>query len=232
MTMLGRLESALERVIEGSIAGMFRLRVQPAEIGRRLERAMLDGRVASVGAILAPNLFEVRLHPDDAAGFAEWETALGREMESWLSELAFARGLTTVGPIRVQIVRDETVARRSVRATGRFAANDHVPAATPASEHDLPRPLRLLPMQPGDPVITLNSGRHTLGRADDNDLVLHHPEVSRHHARFEPAGSAWRLVDLGSTNGTWVNGVRVEGAIVAAGDEVMFGEMAYVVGPE
>ena len=46
--------------MEGSIAGIFRLRVQPAEIGRRLERAMLDGRVTSVGTSCAPNLYEVR----------------------------------------------------------------------------------------------------------------------------------------------------------------------------
>ena len=73
LIMLARLERALERIVEGSIAGVFRLRVQPAEIGRRLERAMLDGRVTSVGTSLAPNLYEVRLHPEDAAAFAEWD---------------------------------------------------------------------------------------------------------------------------------------------------------------
>src|SRR5919112_5908905 len=120
--MLTRLERALERIVEGSIAGVFRLRVQPAEIGRRLERAMLDGRVTSVGTSLAPNLYEVRLHPEDAAAFTGWEQALSREMETWLAEFAFARGLSTVGPIQVHLVEDTSVGRRSVQAEGRLDA--------------------------------------------------------------------------------------------------------------
>src|ERR671911_52440 len=140
--MLARLERALERIVEGSIARVFRLRVQPAEIGRRLERAMLDGRVTSVGTSLAPNLYEVRLHPEDAAAFAEWDGALSREMETWLGEFAFAQGLSTVGPIRVRLVEDASVGRRSVRAEGRFAGV--APAATQRRpERDLPQPLRL-----------------------------------------------------------------------------------------
>jgi len=227
--MLARLERALERIVEGSIAGVFRLRVQPAEIGRRLERAMLDGRVTSVGTSLAPNLYEVRLHPEDAAVFAGWDEALSREMETWLAELVFARGLSTIGPIRVRLVEDVSVGRRSVTAEGRFAG-----AAAPAAprrrpDQDLPRPLRLLPIEPGVPHLSLRSRPVTVGRADDNDLVLADPEVSRHHARLEPDGQGWRAIDLGSTNGTWVNGVRLNAATIAVGDEVAFGASRYTV---
>ena len=144
--MLARLERALERIVEGSIAGVFRLRVQPAEIGRRLERAMLDGRVTSVGTSLVPNLYEVRMHPEDAAAFAGWDEALSREMETWLAELAFARGLSTVGPIRVRLVEDASVARRSVRAEGRFAAGAVPVASIRQPDRALPQPLRLLPV--------------------------------------------------------------------------------------
>jgi hypothetical protein len=229
--MLARLERALERMVEGSIAGVFRLRVQPAEIGRRLERAMLDGRVTSVGTSLAPNLYEVRLHPEDAAAFAEWDEALSREMETWLAEFAFAQGLSTVGPIRVRLVEDASVGRRSVRAEGRFAAGA-APAATSLQPHrDLPRPLRLLPIEPGVPHLSLRSRAVTVGRADDNDLVIVDPEVSRHHARLEPDGQGWRAIDLGSANGTWVNGVRLAAATIAIGDEVAFGATRYTVAP-
>lgn len=229
--MLGRLERAFERMVEGSIAGFFRLRVQPAEIGRRLERAMLDGRAASVGVTLAPNLYDVRLHPDDAATFAGWEDALSREMETWLAELAFARGLSTIGPIRVRIAADPGITRRSVRAEGRFASG----GASVADRHNKNQPLsplRLRPKSPGVPGMTLSIGPMTVGRADDNDLVLPDPEVSRRHARLEPAGSGWRVVDLGSRNGTWLNGERIDDAIIAAGDEVAFGGTRFTVEPE
>jgi hypothetical protein len=227
--MLARFERAMERIVEGSIAGVFRLRVQPAEIGRRLERAMLDGRVTSVGTSLAPNLYEVRLHPEDAAAFTGWEQALSREMETWLAEFAFARGLSTVGPIQVRLVADASVGRRSVLADGRFAGG-----AAPAEKGlrpncEMSRPLRLLPIDPGTPQMSLVSSPVRVGRADDNDLVLADPEVSRHHARLEPDGPGWRAIDLGSTNGTWVNGVRLNAATIDAGDEVAFGSIRYTV---
>ena len=229
LIMLARLERALERIVEGSIAGVFRLRVQPAEIGRRLERAMLDGRVTSVGTSLVPNLYEVRLHPEDAAAFAGWDEALSREMETWLAELAFARGLSTVGPIQVHLVEDTSVRRRSVRADGRFAGGATPAATSRRPDRTPPRPLRLRPIAPGDPHLSLGSSPVTVGRAEDNDLVLADPEVSRHHARLEPDGQSWRAVDLGSTNGTWVNGVRLNAAPIAVGDEVAFGDVRYTV---
>ena len=226
--MLDRFERAVERLVEGSVAGLFRLRVQPAEIGRRLERAMLDGRVASVGVMLAPNVFEVRLHPDDAAAFADWQEALRREMETWLAEVVFARGLATVGPVRVSIVADPKVSRRSVRATARFEGRV---GAVEAVRPD-PRPARLLPIDNDfSPLILAGSAPKTIGREQDNDLVLTHPEISRRHARLERNGQGWRIVDLHSTNGTWINGERIEAAAVSAGDEVAFGGLRFAVEP-
>jgi hypothetical protein len=227
--MLARFERALERIVEGSIARAFRLRVQPAEIGRRLERAMLDGRVTSVGSSLAPNLYEVRLHPEDAATFTGWDQALSREMETWLAEFAFARGLSTVGPIQVRLVEDGNVSRRSVQAEGRFAGGAASAGKSLRSDFGLSRPLRLLPVDPGFPRVALVSSPMRVGRADDNDLVLADPEVSRHHARLELDDQRWRAIDLGSTNGTWVNGVRLRDATIAAGDELAFGGIRYTV---
>jgi hypothetical protein len=227
--MLGRFERAVERLIEGSIAGIFRLRVQPAEIGRRLERAMLNGRVTSVGTTLAPNQYDVLLHPEDAASFAGWEDALSREMESWLAELVFARGLKTVGPIQVRLIEDSSIARRSVRAMGRFA--DAVIPAQPSRPpaRDLPRPLRLLPINSSLPSVALAGDAKAVGRSEDNDLVLRAADVSRHHARLEPDGMQWKVVDLGSTNGTWVNGERLTSATISRGDEVAFGDVRFTV---
>jgi hypothetical protein len=229
--MLDRLERALERLVEGSMATLFRLRVQPAEIGRQLERAMLHGRANSVGATLAPNLFEVRLHPEDARVFSGWEDALCREMETWLADLAFAHGLATVGPIQVQVTEDTAVPRRSVRARAQFSASGSPsPAAT--ATHVAPggpRPLLLRPCDPDVSWQALTSRPITVGRAANNDLVLADAEVSRHHARLEPHGAGWRVVDLGSTNGTWVNGGRIAQAEIGAGDDIAFGGVRFRV---
>lgn len=227
--MLGRLERAFEQIVEGSIAGVFRLRVQPAEIGRRLERAMLDGRVTSVGATIAPNAFEVRLHPDDAASFADWNVALSREMERWLAELAFAKGIATVAAFRVRIIADPTVRRRSVRASARFDTEHRASSPAPASTDARPVILRLMPESPDDAGAILRRGSLTVGRAEDNDLMISDSEVSRHHARLDAHGNVWRAVDLESTNGTWVNGERISQLAIAEGDEVAFGRVRYTI---
>ena len=230
--MLSRFERAVERLVEGSVAGLFRLRVPPAEIGRRLERAMLDGRVASVGVMLAPNDFEARLHVEDAAAFAGWEDALCHELESWLAEVAFARGLTTVGSIRVRIVADSNVGRRSVRATARFEGRGAAPGDQ-SGDRPISPALRLLPLGHGFLALTLSGAvPKTVGRDDDNDLVLSHAEVSRRHARIDRHGQVWRVVDLHSTNGTWVNGGRISDATFGVGDEVAFAGLRFTVAPE
>jgi len=66
-----------------------------------------------------------------------------------------------------------------------------------------------------------------IGRAPDNDVVINHPEVSRQHARLTRRGTAVVLEDLGSTNGTFVNGVRLSaphtlsnGDVIGLGDAV------------
>lgn len=67
----------------------------------------------------------------------------------------------------------------------------------------------------------LGRGTTTIGRAEDCDIVLTDREVSRRHAQIRGESGSYVLVDLGSTNGTMVNGVRVERAIpLRSGDEI------------
>jgi len=68
----------------------------------------------------------------------------------------------------------------------------------------------------------------TIGRSPDCDLPLGDITVSWHHAELRQTGQAWVLVDLGSKNGTRVNGCRAEsGFTVRAGDRVSFGAAAF-----
>lgn len=72
--------------------------------------------------------------------------------------------------------------------------------------------------------------RFTIGRDSGCDLVVTDLTVSRRHARFERAGNSWLLQDLGSMNGTRLNGWLLSGAVpVRAGDQVSFGEVSFVV---
>ena len=74
----------------------------------------------------------------------------------------------------------------------------------------------------------------TIGRHPSADVPFG-PErdldVSGRHAAVFRQGEAWVLRDLGSTNGTWVNGVRLNAATIAVGDELAFGGVRYTVAP-
>jgi pSer/pThr/pTyr-binding forkhead associated (FHA) protein len=65
----------------------------------------------------------------------------------------------------------------------------------------------------------------TIGRADDSDLVLERDLVSRRHAELARRGKAWRLRDLGSTNGTWYRGKRIEEVLLNDGDTFRIGRV-------
>lgn len=73
-------------------------------------------------------------------------------------------------------------------------------------------------------------GTYTLGKGDKCDVILNDSHVSRLHARLEVSAHSVVLVDVGSTNGTWVEGVRIsEPLSLSAEDVVSFGELRLVV---
>ena len=130
MSGLDRFERLMERMVEGSVGKMFRSQVQPAEIGRRLERAMEARPLVSVDGMIVPNDYRVHLNPEDAAQFREFEGPLCRSFEDWLTDIAGERGYRFMGPVRVQLVTDPHVSRRDVQVqTGMEAARAEVQPA-------------------------------------------------------------------------------------------------------
>jgi pSer/pThr/pTyr-binding forkhead associated (FHA) protein len=85
-------------------------------------------------------------------------------------------------------------------------------------------------MRPGEPGATAYplTRRHlVIGRSDDCDVRLPDPGASRRHAEVRCVDDEVTIVDLGSTNGTLVNGVRVQQADLADGDEIVIGETPF-----
>jgi Tol biopolymer transport system component len=70
----------------------------------------------------------------------------------------------------------------------------------------------------------------TIGRTSDNDIVLDDNMVSRHHARLDLQADTYVLTDLGSANGTWVNGRRISAPVsLQANDSIRFGKVSVFV---
>ena len=79
-------------------------------------------------------------------------------------------------------------------------------------------------------VFNLGGEQLTVGRDSTNDIVINDAEISRRHARLTFQGGKYVLEDLGSTNGTFVNGQRLAGPrVLKAGEVVSFGEQIVLV---
>ena len=69
-------------------------------------------------------------------------------------------------------------------------------------------------------------GALRIGRSPDNDLILRDPATSGHHARVERRGEQFWIVDLGSTNGTLVNGEPIQEKELNHDDRITIGQNA------
>lgn len=84
--------------------------------------------------------------------------------------------------------------------------------------------LQLSPLNGSRPIPLRRTRQTVVGRDDDCDVVIPDPSVSGRHAQIAHDGVDWLLTDLGSTNGTWLNGARLaEPAPIEPSDVVQFG---------
>ena len=243
-SILDRFEESFERLVEGSVGRVFKTPVQPAEIGRKLERAMVTNQVISLDSTLAPNDFRVLLNPADLIAFADLLPQLCGQMETWLNDVAELHHFRLIDRTRVLIMGDDAVARRSIQVTAAISDKPHV------SKRDLEesqrtelyrvvaksngvQPLRFK-FENGPQAgveFLLRKSITTLGRSLENDIVLESSEVSRAHARIELQQDGMRIIDLDSTNGTRVNGRSVRSQGLKAGDQIQFGNLtARIIG--
>lgn len=76
--------------------------------------------------------------------------------------------------------------------------------------------------------VDLPTGRSTLGRDNQNDIIIDADSISLVHARLVEKDGHYRVLNLLSTNGTWVNNKKVSDAPLNNGDTVCFGEAEFV----
>jgi hypothetical protein len=204
-----RFERRLERFVEGAFARVFRSGLQPVEIGRRLTREMDLRRTVAPKGVLAPNSFRVVLSAPDRAKFEPIEDELVKELVEVAKDHATAENYLFLGPVSVAVETDT-----SLRPGTLLVAGDMVTGQGTAT----------LTLPDGRRVI-LDQDKVTLGRLPECELAVADPNVSRRHAQVRrgPDGS-WFVEDLGSTNGTKVNGLRISNARkLEDGDEITVG---------
>lgn len=263
MGPLAAIERFFERLFERPSARLFRARLQPVQLQRRIERAMESERLASADRTLVPNRFVIHLHPADLAGFGDMTRSLASELADGALLFARTRRYTLVDRPRVDLLADPTVERADIRVIARFAdpiaGGEHhddgsrragdgpeggdagsVAVTTGGGPADtmvftVPRPaaprarLRVTAPHGAPRSIEFDGTELSIGRAADNDLALADGRVSRHHARLAGRRGTIVYVDLGSTNGSRVNGVPVAELVLGEGDRIELGDSVIVV---
>ncbi|MFN8533887.1 MAG: FHA domain-containing protein [Dehalococcoidia bacterium] len=223
MNPFAHFERLAERIFEQDLPRALGGRLDPLELTRAIDRALDDIPRG------APPPTRLRLDVGAAAATALAGVLAATEIE--LGRYAGARlreRWPDAGPDpRVQIAVAGNLAGRDVRAIldeGRSDAGQTASLVLPAAR---PAGAAAGVVHTGDRAIPIVHLPLAIGRALDNDVVLDDVSVSRYHAQIRANGSGLVVVDLRSTNGTFVNGRRVHGeARIRPGDAVLVGSAA------
>jgi len=242
VSLIGQFEERLERAVEGFFARLFKSGVHPVEIGKRLQRVMEDGKTVALRRTYVPNVYRITVGTQDYDRLAPLEAKIVEELEIFVGEVARQRQWALADSPRVSFAADGRLSTGEFRITAEAVALRSEAQPAPARRAAAPAPVEDVPPPPparpradaGNPsLVMLRDGRPTktvtierrvrIGRQSDNDLVVVDPGVSRHHAEVINAGGACTLHDLGSTNGTYVNGSVVHEHALRDGDQISVG---------
>lgn len=197
---------------------------------------MEENYIVAVDGVIVPNVYELLINPLDLTSLTAQHASLATQLEQWLREVAREEHYRFAGPLQVRLVSSVSVPRRSIEVqaaivetgsddgplTPEVNSRDYRVVPTQAAGRTVCRVKILTGPQAGQ-VYIVNGTTTALGRAIENDIVLESADVSRHHARLEAIGATYRLIDLGSTNGTRVNGRRTSEQMLAPGDTITLG---------
>ena len=198
-----------ERLVEGVFAKAFRSGLTPVEVGRRLTREMDVRRTPDMRGMLAPNHFAIALGPADRQRFESFESAFVRELANAARDHARTEGYHFMGPVEVELETKDNL------TPGMFLLASEVRQGEGGA-------IGALVMPDGDR-IAVGEDPLTIGRLPECDIVLDDSKVSRRHAEVRRDGISVSVVDLGSTNGTMVNGAGIRERALSDGDQITVG---------
>jgi hypothetical protein len=237
------VEKSIENIFDGLFSRAFKSGVKPLQLGRKLLQVVDSERdVDAQGRRVVPNSYLVQLSVADREGFAEIENTLIHELTAAVREYIRQEGYHVEGKARVALRTNPDLRRGKFDVECRNVSTDAISEPMPhVSPEELPEasveaspvlsmvvnnsdtPPAVLSLPTGQR-IELHEGHYVLGRHLDSDIVLNDSNVSRRHAEFVCAAGEVTVRDMGSTNGTKVNGVAVSGnQLLQHGDVINFG---------
>jgi len=234
---------------------LLRSGVRPAELAEAVQDYLREQQTVTDDGVLVPNVLRITLGSKDHERLSRYGITLPRALGTVVVESAADEGWILLGPVKVRIDRDELLRPGAYRLVGRVEPVEGwgpaaAPAASPSSAPPVAPDVDDAPAavtqngsaasDPGgvtDPTLTVRTGvdagatlaldgrRVTAGRGTGCDLIVRDTTVSREHAAFVLRGDVWWVLDLGSTNGTRVNGLRAAEHPIVPGDRIELGDV-------
>lgn len=220
MGLLEQFESRLDRLVNGAFARAFRAEVQPVEIAAALQREMDDrAAVMDRDRTVVPNHFTVELSQHDFERLTGFAQTIVTELTSVVRDHADEQRYTLIGPVEISLGLDASLDTGIFRVTSDAAST---PSAA-ATAHLLPSNPRLLLADGSE--FPLISATVRIGRGSDADLRIDDPSVSRGHAEIALSTPAV-IRDLNSTNGTFIDGIRINQHTLHDGARITVGTVS------
>jgi len=256
MPVLRSIETKIEGLFEGVFGRAFRTSVQPIELARKLVKEMDDHRNVSVSRVYVPNEYTVYLSSQDRKQFAGYEGSLVAELQEYLAEHAQRERYALLGAPVVIVTTDDDLAVGEFGIATRLVEDEASKEPPPPPELPVERPAQtMIYRAPTPPVVeapppepepeperevisltvagrqhAITEERVVLGRSRDAGLRISDVNISRKHAEIRQEGDTFWVVDLGSTNGTLVNGKRIDRHRLRDGDRITLGSTEIVFG--
>lgn len=212
MGILDSVERGLERAVNGAFARTFRSGVQPVEIAAGLKRELDIGSViVDRDRVLAPNHFVVRVSSTDAGRLSGMGRTLEHELLGVVSKYATRQGYQFLGEPSLELRADGslTTGVLEIDASQVESAVSWVPVIDVDGVRH-----------------TLQAGTTIIGRGSDAGIRLSDTGASRQHLQIVWDGRAGIARDLGSTNGSKINGQRFREAALTTGTVITIGQTA------
>lgn len=215
MSFFTRVEEACAAFVERAFANMFPSDLEPAQIARKLV-ATMEARTHHIeDRAVAPQRYLVYVHPEDYDRLAPHRAYLEQQWSDLLSDMAERVGIVFEAPPRVELLEDRTTVAGSVEVV--------TDGERSGGEHPSSYVLRVINGITIAPEFRV-TGAARVGRNPESDIHLPDPSVSRNHALLDVQDGVLIAHDGGSTNGTYVNGERIDSRELHAGDVISFGK--------
>lgn len=252
MNSLDQFEQRLEGALDGFFARLVHSRVHPVELAEAISRYASTHTHVTTEGLTAPNVFRISVSGKDYAALDRFGSSLPRELAAVVARTCAEEPFLLLGALRVRIVADDTLRVGRFRIVGRHetvaatAAHTTGPADSEQGQMDsepvelaltsvddlfvtqvltqTPASMYTLRIVATGDTVSLHANRYTLGRASSCDVMLNDASVSREHATIVRRAERFWVVDLGSLNGTFVNGKQTAEHPLNPGDQICLGE--------